>query len=465
MAQRKPRIAVYVDIDTVYRNFVRTAGFSEIEKSFDVRFFYAISLPNERPSLTIDSNDEPPTRKHSFIPVSRVRTGTWWRLGTINHLKNQRRNLRHFIAKRSYVSNRIGHLRTLIIDFLGLPGIFEFYRDRFLAKMGLDQNIEQSVIDFSPDLILYPSLLGGDFCNDLVLCAKKHSIPIHILMNSWDNPTAKAFACALPDRLLVWGRHSAELAHEFMQVPGDTIREIGAPQFDHYFHPGDRLINREYFLTTLRLPNDSRFILYAGNGLATRETEHLRILEETLLARGENDTYIIYRPHPWRGGLAEGEVDFFSRDWRRVILDPIMEDFYRDRITNGGNSFHHTDTIHILNLMRHCDGLISPLSTMLLEAYLCGKPFLVFFPEYLQSNDFNQNLMHFKTFLEKADPPVCRSEAALEGCVNDLLNQITDSGGELDGPHDPRYFCYFDDRNYAERLCNHVKDSLGVAFS
>src|SRR5438034_390593 len=70
-----------------------------------------------------------------------------------------------------------------------------------------------------PDVIVHPTVLEGLFVSDLIRWGRAHGVPTVYLMNSWDNPAVKAVAVGAPDRLVVWGEHSKQVAHERLGVP------------------------------------------------------------------------------------------------------------------------------------------------------------------------------------------------------------------------------------------------------
>ena len=84
------------------------------------------------------------------------------------------------------------------------------------------------------------------------------------------------------------------------------------------------------------------------------------------------DCHVIYRPHPWRDPLKADEEDFFSLKWDHITMDPTMSDFYRRVISKPTGKMFLADYSISNKLLTLVDAVISPLSTMLIEALIKG---------------------------------------------------------------------------------------------
>ena len=86
---------------------------------------------------------------------------------------------------------------------------------------------------------------------------------------------------------------------------------------------------------------------------------------------------IIYRPHPWGAGGKDGEK-FKNYQFQNVVIDRNMKSYL---LSNKKIKFDFTtkysDTRDILFAT---DAVISPLSTILIEAMIIGKAPLCFMP-------------------------------------------------------------------------------------
>ena len=70
----------------------------------------------------------------------------------------------------------------------------------------------------------------------------------------------------------------------------------------------------------------------------------------------------------------DGEKSFFDHAFKHVTMDPHMESYYR-RVTNTDSQGFDMADYHVTHKLLHLvDAVTSPLSTILLEALLHGKP-------------------------------------------------------------------------------------------
>ena len=84
-------------------------------------------------------------------------------------------------------------------------------------------------------------------------------------------------------------------------------------------------------------------------------------------------------------------------------MDPHMESYYREEIKKPTRKVFMIDYKISNRLLTLVDGLISPLSTMLVEAITLGKPVLVFFPNEYKGKIFSTDEIHFSEFIKIKD--------------------------------------------------------------
>src|SRR5581483_4214794 len=118
-----------------------------------------------------------------------------------------------------------------------------------------------------------------------------------------------------------------------------------------------------------------------------------------------------------------GETDFFDVAWRHVSMDPAMEGYYRRTAAKSEQGFDMADYRVTAKLLRLVAGVISPLSTMLLEAIMHGKPVLMFVPGEEQTADvqdaikLGMKLPHFAEFWGAKGIDICTRQADLAPSV------------------------------------------------
>jgi hypothetical protein len=88
---------------------------------------------------------------------------------------------------------------------------------------------------------------------------------------------------------------------------------------------------------------------------------------------------IVYRPHPWREPRECFDV-FQPNDFKHVLLDPqVADDYYKEkqRGTESCSSQNYPKLKYYPSLVNHAQFIISPMSSMILEAALFDVPALV----------------------------------------------------------------------------------------
>jgi hypothetical protein len=344
------------------------------------------------------------------------------------------------------------------LSFLALPGVFQLARRHILARQGEYAPLADLLRTEEPDLIIQPSILTGYFINELLLLSRRLAIPYVVLMNSWDNPSQKAVVTGHPNKLVVWGEQTRRHAIEYMRMPQADVLSFGAAQFQIYREP---LSETEAELRALfGVPGDKPIVLYAGVSKSINETRHLRLIDAAIADGLIPDCHVLYRPHPWRGGLVEGEEDFFAAGLRHVSMDPFMESYYR-RVTNDPDaSFDMADYRITVKVLRLVSGTVSSLSTILLETLMQGKPVISFMPrkdmetKYGRSAAISQKLAHFGELWGKPGVIECHEDDELPACMHELLAQASNPHQASAIRATAAYFLVTDGPPYGERLAD-----------
>jgi len=445
---------VFIDHDVIIRHFIKSGAFADLEKHYEVIYVF---------------NDDPMTDKKWIFSdpfslglknvvithVPRQRMGSWYKLYAITVLNNQR-GTSNYAGRKKRFAEAVGRLRVERLIFLSLPFVYPIARWWFLKKQGVFQPLVELAEKHAPDIIIQPSLLTGYYVNELLLLCKDLGIPYVLLMNSWDNPSQKAVATGHPDRLVVWGEQTRRHAIEYMRMPETDILMFGAAQFQIYRRP---LTETDSELCDLfKVPQDKPIVLYAGVSKSIDETRHLRLLEEAIERHDVPECHVLYRPHPWRGGLVEGEEDFFSAGFRHVSMDPFMEPYYRRVSKSADGRFEMADYAVNARLMRVATGTISSLSTVLVETLLHGKPVISFMPrkdmenKYGRSAAISQRLAHFNDLWGRPGVFECHDDADLPEALTLLLSKSTDPDYAEAIRKAASYFVVMDGPTYSQRL-------------
>ena len=416
---------IFIDFDMLIRHFILSGSLKELEKEYDVTYVFHTDPTSPKKGIYQDI-DHLGLKNYITFEIPRVRMGRWADLSRPAQLHNLRGthaykgmlDFHRFVAPNRKTFNK----RRL----LSLPGVFQLYKKRFLSKMGLHQPLFDFLRENKPDIIIHPTILHGYFINELNLICPLLNIPLVALMNSWDNPASKASVTGFPDVLVPWGEQTRQHAIDYMKMPAERIKMFGAAQMQHYRSPV--IETDEELRAMFKVPSGKPVILYGGTSKSVMESDHLELLDNAIEDGTIPPCHIIYRPHPWRGGLVEGEKSFYELDCKHVTIDPFMEAFYK-KVTgrNQNEGFDFADYEITKKLLHLVDAVISPLSTILLEGMIFGNPGLVLFIDDEKSYagtvlPIAKRVIHFKDLLKQPGITECHDIKELPELFRQLFN-------------------------------------------
>jgi len=445
---------VFLDYDLLIRHFILTGAFRRLEEQYEVTYVFSTGERSDKPTIFTDVNSLGLERVVE-LDVPRQRMGGWYQLYCLTVLYQQR-GKPNYEARKEFMRVVLGDEEVRKLTLRARPGIYHFLRWRITRRMGSYKPLAELLDDAKPDVILHPSILTGFFLNELLPLSRQRGIPFVVLMNSWDNPTSKAILTGHPDRLVVWGDVSKRYAVEYLSMPPDRVVCFGAAQFQLYRQPPratDEEIRRRF-----GLPMDKRVIVYGGASKGAHETKYLQALEVGIETGQIPDCHVVYRPHPWRGGLAGGETDFFALPWKHITMDPHMVEYYRRQADQETREFLMADYGIMHQLLHIADGIISPLSTILLEATILGKPTVMFFPDEDASLETSAGtaaglkMVHFTDFWGVEGIQVCNRTAGFYDACRLMLVQAGDPRIARGLREHAEKFVVMDGPSYADRV-------------
>ncbi len=456
----RPRVHIFIDYDAVIRHFLHSGAFAALEEVADVTYVFHRDDSAEKRGIHADVAALG-LRRVAYIDVPRARMGAWERLYSPTVLHNQR-GTRNWAARFELMETLRGKWRTRLLHWpLSLPLVYPVFKALMLRRLGIWGPVLRHLERERPDMVLHPSLLTGYFINELLPATRRLGIPFAVLINSWDNPSAKATCTGHPDRLAVWGEQTRQQAIDYLRMPPERVIAMGAAQFQVYRTPAvesEADLRRQF-----GVPEGCRLLLYAGSGAGGHETEYLLELERGVASGALGNAHVIYRPHPWRAGLVGGERDFFSLGLKHITMDPHMETFYRDRVAGrGGNTLFMADYRVTARLLQLVDVVVSPMSTLLLESLLNLKPAVILHPDDRYRGTFHLNSIHFRDFENLAGVTGCRSLAeVVPGCTR-ALDMRHDDGVLAAMRSQVSDIAVMDGPTYGERIATMVLEMTGA---
>lgn len=424
------KVLVFIDHNIICRHFVTSGVLAPLVRSAETTFVFPDDGGRR---VTLDPAMLPLGAPWLRIPTDFSRQQIWrWRLYA-DQLKLRRGD--HEAALRAFRRRSIGWKAAFLLTLAGLPGLERIFTRWTAAKLVARPN--QALADLldreRPDVVVHPSVLEGPFINDLVDECVRRSIPSVVVMNSWDNPSTKRAVVGRPDWLLVWGPHTRDHAIRFVGMRPERAVAFGAAQFDVFRDPPRH--DRATVCQRYDFDPAHPVLLFAGANTQTDEFATMQALDAAITRGALPRFNVIYRPHPWGGAGASGER-FLAHRFDNVRMDHTMRGLL-ERVAHGDKTaITLPDYRDAHDLLANVDIVVSPLSTIVVEATLHAKPVICFFPEKRDDATRNINalpLYHFEEFFAVPDVVVARSYDALQSALRDLATpaEIAARGARL----------------------------------
>lgn len=420
--QKRLKIAIFIDHDIVIRHFIHSGAFLKLAEKHKVDF---VLPPLGHRRVTLNPSKYIGNAKIIRLKENIKSRRIWARMEQVLIMKPSFKKRDKDLRKtwRLVMNWKAEILNT----FLGMPIIFNLFSifTRWNSKKNPNIALFNLLKKNNYDVIINPGIPGGLFINDLFINSKKLNIPLIFIMNSWDNPSAGKFASGKPNFYLAWGTQTSRHAHEYLNISKSRIRSFGAAQFEIY--RSKPKIDKNTFLKNHNIKPNTKIILYAGGSLGTNEFEHLKLIEKEIEKGKYGDTIIIYRPHPWGGGGNRGD-EIFNHSWNYVRIENSMRS-YLESISKEGYKLSFPDYSDTHVVLTYVDFVISPLSTILIEAAIHGKPIICFLPmEDIQAKHFQTvySLPHFREFQNEKEVILASNRKELIQKINLLFDKFKD---------------------------------------
>ncbi|MBI04983.1 MAG: hypothetical protein CMI96_04110 [Pelagibacteraceae bacterium] len=362
----KQKIYVYAPLTKlVFDDLVKTSFIQEFEKIYDVEWIFS-EIENVK-SLNL--------QKYKILKNNKLQNNLF---NLMYYFETKNFNIKHNIKwifplfKFSFLINvfikiiNFFNLDNVLIYLLYRIRIFIFNNDIFFLK--------------NTKLIIFGSAKDPYFLN-LIYKAKKAKVTtIHIPIN-WDNASTKNYYLK-PDLILTWGNQTAEISSQLHNIKSMPIGSLRLSKLNKNIQNNNSILKKKYFLD-----KNKKYFIFAGAGLPYDEISILELLNSEC----DDNTFIIYKPHPYQQ-LRKYENKFKLKELFKIIQ-------FNDYLKYEKNHFNCS-----IELMSICDGLITPYSTMILEALFFNKSVIaVSIADKIHSNlkwNYCTELPHLKIFAE-----------------------------------------------------------------
>ncbi len=449
----KPRVLIGLPSDIFLRNFVETKAFTSLSERFEVFWFTTEAVRHALPEL-------PGFTRVESCKIDPRRDMIRYHLRWLAVFAGRSRSRLMRLKALSVGSRRERWPYTL----LSAPGVWPITDALVEAWLGQNQSLAAIFDAVKPDVAVFPSQGNDSFAIDIMKVAKSRRVHTVMLNYNWDNMGSKGAMRIKPDRLCVWGEDMAALARQVHHLRPEQIRIIGAAQFQQYFDPEQMAAASR---AAAQSPQEPPRLLFAGASRGHPEARFLKTLDEAIETHRLPALQIIYRPHPWRAPRPH-ENPFHAYGYRHITMDrQVAGQFMVDDMNAPTKRVDYTFAPSIAynaELLHSIRGVITPLSTLSLEAALVGVPVLaIHFPEERWLKDALDNFEHLQRMCRQVPGVViCREEPRFLEAVRQLL----ELGGDPTLPARMREaikpILYADGATtYADRLASVIEEVLG----
>lgn len=218
-----------------------------------------------------------------------------------------------------------------------------------------------------PDLIFATHIHHFDEM-PIVSAAQKLGIPSVGLVRSWDNVFKGLHTRT--DEVLVWNEINREEVIELERYQPCDVHVVGAPQLDGYFKPS-RDITRRELAASLDLNAADPIVTLATAGQyfpkydETYLAEHL--VQLILSGQIHPRTQLVIRLHPWS----------HYEQFAHLLRHSFVRISFIGHYIPGLSWLMYRDEVEWMGALIRCsDALVTPCSTVLLEAALLDTPVL-----------------------------------------------------------------------------------------
>jgi hypothetical protein len=372
---------VVLENDMYVRNFVTSGALDGLLARGDCRL-----APSELVTLLPEA-----LRARGFEPEQFITTQPYTRHSAnialtvewnILSMRAMAKSSRTFAIKTQKQLYRSRSKWSRLYPVLALPTVFKWISQPwFIRRFQPNPSLKALIETHRPQVVVFPVTGVESTGTELVALSKAYGFKTLFMSNGWDNLSSKGIMPLLPDVMGVWGPQSAQHAITCQGMPADQPQRIallGCARYEDYFKQADGPPPPPIF--------EFPYLLFAGATVACDELTSLRQLDQQLDALKQAgqcpiDLTLIYRPHPWREPRNKRCDDTFDPDqFKHCQLDPQVAEAYLNnkRLKKEAVSANHYPTLtYYTSLLQHALMVVSPMSSMTLEAALFNVPTLI----------------------------------------------------------------------------------------
>ncbi|MBN1295826.1 CDP-glycerol glycerophosphotransferase family protein [bacterium] len=255
---------------------------------------------------------------------------------------------------------------------------------------------------------------------DVITYARKNGIRTAGNVKSWDNVLRGLVAN--PEFLSVWNKRNFEEARDNLHYPDSRLRMVGSCAFDRYFTPGV-IRDREVFWRSKGLDPGKPIVLFGTAGSFAADWDETFMMDVLLnLRRVQHELrnmQIVCRLHP----ISHLEYFLPYAEAPGVILS------HGSYVPTLGWCMTRDEVDDMANMLHHADAVITPASTLSIEAPIFDTPTIVTLFSTVRRERHARDMKrwwlnrHFRIIDDRKWLPLVRTEDELaEAIVTALKN-------------------------------------------
>jgi len=435
----KPRICIYMPGVTMVRNFMLTDAFAEVERSCAVTYL----VP-----------DDPAVRDHEVWRTRQVRAYLF--KGHPSLWRTMLMRLFCFRAARASATYRRAYYTVRGLPrgkgwlyLLLSPG--PVYRALLRAVewfMPVPQSLLTLLRELRPDQLLILAGSPGSAEFDLFKAARCTGASCGVIAPGWDNISSKFWFYLTPNFIVERGEQNAQCAAGVLEMPRERIAVAGVPHYEMYYSYAQE---RASYLAARGIDPSRTVLLFGGSLRPFDETSFLEVLDAAIADGRIPEAHVIYRPHPERDRRLH-EKSFFEARFSHVTFDEELRHAYQHHKSNYQPLLENYPPLY-----NAIDAIISPFSSVMVEAALFGKPVLGLacsdgvHAGAVAVQEMSQR-EHFRYLKDRRWFVKCTDRARFVDDCAALVARARETGLDREIKRDVECVVYHDGRSYAARM-------------
>ncbi len=369
------------------RYLLRTAIFPTLKKS-GARIVILTPNPHEEYFVQEFKDDN--------VFIEKLETERWYRYYQRSRIQRLFRQIREGVMGEGFKNQTMRDKATSFLmtypnpikrPMLSLLVKFLWYshlaRDSFLALENrlLTVHLHKEIFDrYKPDVVVAAS--PGFRLYDTVLLreAKSRGIKTVGTVISWDHTSSEGLAGVKPDYVVAWSDVQRRELIEGQDLRSEQVFVGGVPTFDHYCYP-EKLPSKEQFFQKFDLDPQRKLIFITTtmirnfSNAAVVETIAKAIASERLC----HPSQIVVRVHPGYFSPESARRKYLSQDLQQLHQLECIYPYVKVNIPNiisrdMGLDMSPSEMEDLACLLTHSDVVVTVVSTINLEASICGTP-------------------------------------------------------------------------------------------